>query len=67
MNNNDYCFFVHCSKLLDIHKDTIMESTNVSYFENMFSCLDKAKTCAPKTFRHKEFSHKEEMEEKIDL
>lgn len=44
-----------------------METTNVSYFENMFSCLDKAKTCAPKTFRHKEFSHKEEMEEKIDL
>lgn len=44
-----------------------MESTNVPYFETMFSCLDKAKTTAPKTFGHKEFSHNEEMEEKIDL
>lgn len=49
----------------DIHKGTIMESINVSYLENMFPYLDKAKTSAPKTFGYKEFSHEEEIKEEI--
>ncbi|GJU26038.1 retrotransposon protein, putative, ty1-copia subclass [Tanacetum coccineum] len=40
-NIGAYRFIVHDSKILDIQKDTIMESRNASFFENIFSCLPK--------------------------
>ncbi|GJT49952.1 retrovirus-related pol polyprotein from transposon TNT 1-94 [Tanacetum coccineum] len=35
------CFIVHESKNPDIQKNTIMESRNASFFENIFPCLSK--------------------------
>ena len=40
-NNNAYRFLVHESENPDIHKNTIMESKNASFFENMFPCKSK--------------------------
>ena len=37
-NNNAYRFLVHESNILDIHKNMIMESKNVSFFEDVFPC-----------------------------
>ncbi|GJU46652.1 zinc finger, CCHC-type containing protein [Tanacetum coccineum] len=36
-----YRFIVHESKNPDIQKNTIMESRNASFFENIFPCLSK--------------------------
>ena len=35
-NSNAYMFLVHESKNPDIHKNTMMESRNASFFENVF-------------------------------
>ena len=37
-NSNAYRFLVHESKIPEIHKNTIMESRNASFFENIFPC-----------------------------
>ena len=39
-NSNAYRFLVHKSKNPDIHKNTIMESKNASFFEHVFPCKD---------------------------
>ena len=40
MHTNDtaYQYLVHESNISDIHKNTIMESRNASFFENVFLC-----------------------------
>ncbi|TLX69083.1 transposase family protein, partial [Labilibacter sediminis] len=40
-NSSAYRFLVHDSKNPEIHKNTIMESRNASFFENVFPCLNK--------------------------
>ena len=35
-NSNAYCFLVHKSEILDIHVNTIIESSDASFFENIF-------------------------------
>lgn len=40
-----------------------MEYRNALFFENVFPCLAKAETSAPKLVEHNEFSHEEELEE----
>ena len=40
-NSNAYRFLVHESENPDIHKNTIMESRNASFFENVFPCKSK--------------------------
>nr|GEV48932.1 zinc finger, CCHC-type [Tanacetum cinerariifolium] len=40
-NNSAYRFIVHDSKNPDIQMNTVMESRNASFFENIFSCLTK--------------------------
>ncbi|KAK8685120.1 hypothetical protein V6N13_041128 [Hibiscus sabdariffa] len=40
-HSNAYRFLVHDSKNLEIHKNTIMESKNTSFFENIFPCKTK--------------------------
>ena len=37
-NSTTYLFLVHESNILYIHKNTIMESRNASFFENIFPC-----------------------------
>ncbi|PKI57989.1 hypothetical protein CRG98_021620 [Punica granatum] len=37
-NSSAYRFLVHESKISDIHKNTIMESRNASFFEDVFPC-----------------------------
>lgn len=37
-HSNAYRFLVYESKNPDIHKNTILESKNVSFFENIFPC-----------------------------
>nr|GEW90621.1 60S ribosomal protein L23a [Tanacetum cinerariifolium] len=41
MNSSAYRFIVHDSKNPDIQKNTVMESRNASFFENIFPCLTK--------------------------
>ena len=38
LNSSAYRFFVYRSVIPDIHKNTIMESRNASFFENALSC-----------------------------
>ncbi|GKE26616.1 retrovirus-related pol polyprotein from transposon TNT 1-94, partial [Tanacetum coccineum] len=40
-NSSAYRFIVHDSKNPDIQKNTVMESRNASFFENIFPCLTK--------------------------
>ena len=40
-NSNAYRFLVHESENPDIHKNTIMELRNASFFENVFPCKSK--------------------------
>ncbi|GJV00916.1 retrotransposon protein, putative, ty1-copia subclass [Tanacetum coccineum] len=40
-DSNAYHFIVHDSKNPDIQKNAVMQSRNVSFFENIFSCLMK--------------------------
>ncbi|GJY08243.1 retrovirus-related pol polyprotein from transposon TNT 1-94 [Tanacetum coccineum] len=40
-NSSAYRFIVHDSKNSDIQKNTVMESRNASFFENIFPCLTK--------------------------
>ena len=40
-NNTAYRFLVHESNIPDIHKNTIMESRNASFFEDVFPCKSK--------------------------
>ena len=40
-NSNAYRFLVHESENPNIHKNTIMESKNTSFFENVFPCKFK--------------------------
>ncbi|GKD27612.1 retrotransposon protein, putative, ty1-copia subclass, partial [Tanacetum coccineum] len=40
-NSSAYRFIVHDSKNPDIQKNTVKESRNASFFENIFPCLTK--------------------------
>ncbi|KAJ9557464.1 hypothetical protein OSB04_012078 [Centaurea solstitialis] len=40
-NSSAHWFLMYESKNPEIHKNTIMESRNASYFENVFPCLNK--------------------------
>ena len=40
-NNTTYQFLIHESNIPDIHKNTIMESRNASFFEDVFPCKSK--------------------------
>ena len=40
-NSTAYQFLVHELNILDIHKNTIMESRNASFFEDVFLCRSK--------------------------
>ena len=40
-HSSAYRFLVYESKISDIHKNTIMESRNASFFEHVFPCLSK--------------------------
>ncbi|GJT20770.1 retrotransposon protein, putative, ty1-copia subclass [Tanacetum coccineum] len=40
-NSSAYRFIVHDSKNPDIQKNTVMESINATFFENIFPCLTK--------------------------
>ena len=35
-NSNTYCFLIHKSEIFDMHVNTIIESRNASFFENVF-------------------------------
>ena len=40
-NNTAYLFLIHESNIPNIHKNTIMESRDVSFFEDVFPCKSK--------------------------
>nr|GEX44320.1 zinc finger, CCHC-type [Tanacetum cinerariifolium] len=40
-NSSAYCFIIHDSNNPDIQKNTVMEISNASFFENIFPCLMK--------------------------
>ncbi|KAD7117956.1 hypothetical protein E3N88_05224 [Mikania micrantha] len=64
-HSSAYRFLVHDSKNPDIHKNTIMESRNASFFEEVFPCLKKEHTslssCVDEIV-HDEQSEAEEVE-----
>ena len=47
-NSVTYQFHVHESNILDFHKNTIMESRNASFFEDVFPCISKEKPSSSK-------------------
>ena len=47
-NNIVYRFLVHELNISDIHKNTIMESRNASFFEDVFSCKSKEEPISSK-------------------
>ena len=47
-NNTTYQFLVHESNILDTDKITIMESRNVSFFEDAFSCKSREESSSSK-------------------
>ena len=47
-NSSAYRFLVYKSEILDIHKNTIMESRNVSFFEHIFPCKSDEGPCSSK-------------------
>ena len=47
-NSSAYRFLVHESKISDIHKNTIMESRNASFFEHVFPCRSKEESSSLK-------------------
>ena len=49
-NSSAYRFLVHESNISDIHKNTIMESRNASFFEDVFPCKFKEE---PGSSKHK--------------
>ena len=51
-NNIAYRFLMHDSKIPEIHKGTIMELRNESFFEKVFPRLAKVETSAPKIIEH---------------
>ncbi|KAL1214091.1 Retrovirus-related Pol polyprotein from transposon TNT 1-94 [Cardamine amara subsp. amara] len=53
-NSSAYRFLVHKSDIPDIHVNTVMESRNVSFFENIFPCKDKQRP--KRTFEQRETS-----------
>ena len=50
-NSSAYQFLVYKSKILDIHKNTIMESRNVLFFEHIFPCKsDEGPSSSKRTY-----------------
>ena len=47
-NDIAYRFFVHESNVPNIHKNTIMESRNASFFEDVFPCKSKEEPSSSK-------------------
>lgn len=47
-NSSAYRFLVHESKIPDIHKNMIMESRNVSFFEHVFPYKSKEEASSSK-------------------
>ena len=47
-NNTAYRFLVHESNIPNIHKNTIMESRNASFFEDVFPCKSKEEPSSSK-------------------
>ena len=47
-NSNSYRFMVHESNIPDIHKNTIMESRNASFFEYVIPCKFKEEPSSSK-------------------
>ena len=50
-NSSAYRFLVYKFEILDIHKNTIMESMNASFFEHIFSCKsDEGPSSSKRTY-----------------
>ena len=60
-NSNAYRFLVYDSKIPDIHRNTIMESRNASFFEDVFpSKSNEEASSSKRTFETIENSHDQE-------
>ena len=67
LNSNAYRFLVHESENPDIHKNTIMESRNALFFENVFPCKSKnGSSSSKRTYETmNEESHDSEDEKRV--
>ncbi|KAJ9559825.1 hypothetical protein OSB04_004985 [Centaurea solstitialis] len=67
-NSSAHRFLVHESSIPDIHKNTIMESRNASFFEDVFPCLNKEDASALRiTPSERNEDHIEEKEEEEEI
>ena len=47
-NSTTYRYLVHESNIIDMHKNTIMELRNASFFEDVFLCRSKEELSSSK-------------------
>jgi len=68
-NSNVYRFLVYDSSIPDIHKNTIMDSRNASFFENVFPCKSIKAASVPKRVHEtiEENSQDQNSEEEIEV
>ena len=68
-NSSAYRFLVYESKIQDIHRNTIMESRNASFFEHVFPCRSEEKASSSKrTYETMtEHSQEQELEEEVEV
>ena len=68
-NSNAYRFLVYDSSIPDIHKNTIMESRNASFFENVFPCKSIKEASMSKRAHEtiEENSQDQNLEEEIEV
>ena len=53
-NSSAYQFLVHESKVSDVHKNTIIESRNASFFEHVFPCNSRVESRELEQFHENE-------------
>ena len=68
-NSSAYQFLVYKSEIPDIHKNTIMESRNASFFEHVFPCkFEEGPSSSKRTFETmNEDSHDQEQEQEEEV
>ena len=65
-NSSAYRFLVYESKNPDIHKNTIMESRNASFFEHVFPYINKEHEPSSSRQVHEDIESQEQDEESVD-
>ena len=66
-NSTAYRFLVYESEILDIHKNTIMESRNVTFFEHIFSYRSIKESSSVKRTLEIAYESSQDQEEEVEV